>query len=225
MSAPTTFDGVRLRRRHGAAAHDANRIRLGVVSTYPPHPGALARFTADLAAALARTAPEIAVSICAVDVDGLRYPRDVAVRVDGADPSDYPRAGRRLDAIGVDVALVEYRFDTFGGPHGRYVLGLTDQLRRLNMPYIVMLHGIGPRLTPARADAVRALCRDATYVTTWSDGAAGLLTRFGLVAANRLVVLAPPSEVVSTVATLVRVGGGRRPTTGADRRELTLRQR
>lgn|GEM_PF-6834760 len=104
--------------------------RLAMVSTYPPRRCGLATFTDDPRRALATSAPQWIVEICAVDRDGLPYGPEVAevIRQDRAE--DYRRAGRALAASAVDLVVIQHEYGIFGGTDGTYVLGLAEELDR-----------------------------------------------------------------------------------------------
>src|SRR5687768_10478312 len=96
------------------------KTRLAIVSTYAPSRCGIATFSEDLRLALAGVAPELSVSICAVDRDALAHPNEVdtVIRTDVAD--DYRIAARRMAATGVDVVLIQHEYGIFGGPDGAH---------------------------------------------------------------------------------------------------------
>src|SRR5439155_10335410 len=171
------------------------------VSTYAPRRCGIATFSEDLRAALGRVAPELAVSICAVDRDALPHPDEVDTVVCADRREDYRLAARRMAAHGVDAVLIQHEFGIFGGPDGAHVLVLAAELARLGVPYVVTLHTVVSDPTPHQAAVMRALCRDAAAVTVFSRTAVRLLARNGLAPADRVVVVphgAP--EVLYTTA-------------------------
>ena len=220
MTATTTSQH---RRRTAVPRRRSEPIRLGVVSAYPPRTGRLATYTADLTTDLTRCAPDVVVSACVVDADRLAYRDPVGLRLRADDPSDYPRTALQLKAIGANAVLLVYVPGLFGGPNGRYVFGLTNQLRRLGVPTIVLSPTVGPCLPPGHADVLRALCRDATTVTVPSTQAAGFLVRQGLADPECIVVLGP--SAARTLAAVARtVAAGASQAIGASGAEMTARR-
>jgi glycosyltransferase involved in cell wall biosynthesis len=192
--------------RAAAAGGAARSLRLGLVSTYPPRRCGLAAFSADLAGALIEAEPDMTVSVCAVDSGRLSYPPEVATTLAARDASDYPGAARRLAELGVDVVLIQHEYCIFGGPQGRYVLGLADELRRLGVPYLVTLHTVKSQPTRSEAEVLARLCRHAAMVTVFTPSAVDLATANGLVSRNRLAVVPHGvPEVMARGASAARV--------------------
>lgn len=174
------------------------RIRLAIVSPCPPRPCPVAAYTDELVRMLRVVAPEIAPSLWAITRDD-RAPGAGGLPAAGAialeDPSAYRRAGVRMGRIGANAALLQVAPGTAGGPHGRYLLGLTDELKRQHLPYLLTLHDVHPAIRPDDADVVAALCRDAAGVIVLSRSARVALVHNRLVPSGRIAVLphgAPP---------------------------------
>jgi len=109
-------------------------------------------------------------------------------------------------AVGLTVAvLLQFGPGAAGGPHGRYLLGLTDELSRQHLPYLVTLHGIHPTAVD------RLLTSPATGRGRWPSsiataeqiaGLVGLITGWSPHAAQqparrRLGTLVPASRPAS----------------------------
>jgi glycosyltransferase involved in cell wall biosynthesis len=176
------------------------RIRLAIVSPFPPRACPVATYTDELIRMLRAVAPEIALSLWAISHgDGSRL-ADESPPVAGGlaaagviaidDPSAYRRAGLRLRRVGANAALLQFGPGTAGGPHGRYLLGLTDELSRQRLPYLVTLHGIRPAMRPDDADVVAALCRNAAGVIVLSQSARSALVHNRLATPQRIAVVA-----------------------------------
>jgi glycosyltransferase involved in cell wall biosynthesis len=179
------------------------RIRLAVVSPSPPRACPVATYTDELIRMLRAVAPEIALSLWAItgpDTGDRSTPADDAPPVAGGlaaagviprdDPSAYRRAAVRLQRVGANAALLQFGPGTAGGPHGRYLLGLTDELNRQHLPYLVTLHGLRPSMRPDDADVVAALCRNAAGVIVLSRSARSGLVRNRLATPQRIAIVA-----------------------------------
>jgi glycosyltransferase involved in cell wall biosynthesis len=164
--------------------------RLAIVSTYAPRRCGIATFSEDLRAALGEVAPNVRVSIFAVDRDALPQAAEVdsVIRTDHRD--DYGLAARRMAALGIDAVLIQHEYGIFGGPDGAHVLVLAEELTRLGVPYLVTLHTVLSQPSAGQAATLRALCSGAATVTVFSPTAVELLARNGL-AAGRPVVVVP----------------------------------
>ncbi len=175
------------------------RLRLAIVSTYPPRRCGLATFAGDLFTALAAVAPDVAAVVCAVDHGARMYPAEVHATIRAEDAADYRRAARQLHLLGVDAVLIQHEYGIFGGPDGSYVLGLADQLRRLGVPYLVTLHTVLSQPSPGQAATLAALCRHAAAVTVFTPTAVRLATMHGYAPAERITVVphGAPEELMA----------------------------
>jgi glycosyltransferase involved in cell wall biosynthesis len=195
------------------------RIRLAIVSPTPPRPCPVAAHTDELCRMLPSVAPRIGLTVYAID-HGDGQPTAGGRRVDGSitadDPSAYRRAGQRLRRLGVDVALLEVGPGTAGGPHGRYLLGLTDELTRVGVPYLVAAHHVRRSPRPDDADTLAALCRPAAGVVVASNSARAALVSSRIVPPRRIAVVPPgpppdlldPRTTGPLPAALARYGDG-----------------
>jgi glycosyltransferase involved in cell wall biosynthesis len=180
-----TVDQVARTERRGAKP----QTRLAIVSTYAPRRCGIATFSEDLRTALASAAPDVSVSICAVERDELAFPDEVetVIRTDVAD--DYRIAARRMAATGVDVVLIQHEYGIFGGPDGAHVLVLAQELTRLGVAYVVTLHTVVSNPSPGQAATVRALSEHAAAVTVFSPTAVRLLADNHIVPESKVVLV------------------------------------
>jgi glycosyltransferase involved in cell wall biosynthesis len=143
---------------------------------------------------LPAVAPRIGLTVYAIDHgDGLPTVAGlpVADSIAADDPSAYRRAGQRLRRLGADAVLLEVGPGSAGGPHGRYLLGLTDELTRLRVPYLVAPHHVRRFPRPDDADTLSALCRNAAGVVVSSNTARQALVASRIVPPRRVAVVPP----------------------------------
>jgi len=170
-------------------------IRLAVVSTYPPRHCGIATFSRDLRVALAETAPDLLVEVCAVDRDGLAYPEDVRTLIRQDEYPDYRRAAAALAESGVGVVVVQHEYGIFGGPDGAWITGLAAELTRRGLPYLVTLHTVLSAPSASQAGTLYRLCRNAAAVTVFTETARRLAVDTGIAPPDRIVHVphgAPP---------------------------------
>jgi glycosyltransferase involved in cell wall biosynthesis len=145
-----------------------------MVSAYSPRRCAAAAFAKDLGRALS---PEFDLVVCALDRYGLSYPPEVAAVIREDEHDDYRRAARVLAEYEVDAVLVQYDATSFGGP---LALDLAHELRRLELPYVVALHGEpGTDTDQDRITAALAAGAHRTLVFT-EPARRGLSSQLGL---------------------------------------------
>jgi polysaccharide biosynthesis protein PslF len=175
------------------------RIRLAIVSPCPPRACPTATHTDELTRMLRAVTPHIVPSLWAITHDGNGEPTAGGLPAAGVitldDPSAYHRAGQRLQRAGASAALLQHGPGTAGGPHGRYLLGLTDELDRTHLPYLITLHGLHPSIRPDDANVIAALCRNAAGIIVLSRSARAALIHNRLATSGRIAVVpqgAPP---------------------------------
>ncbi|MEY9927578.1 glycosyltransferase involved in cell wall biosynthesis [Catenulispora sp. GP43] len=161
--------------------------RLAIVSTYAPRRCGIATFSQDLTTALARSAPDVAVEICALDRDGLDYPAEVRTVIEQDCHADYRRAAAHLADAGVDAVVIEHEYGIFGGPDGAWITGFAAELAQRGVPYLVTLHTVLSEPTHSQAATLHRLCRDAAAVTVFTETARTLAVRTGIAPPDRIV--------------------------------------
>lgn len=183
-------------------ARKNGRLRLAIVSTYPPRRCGLGTFSKDLRNSLLATSDDFEVLVAAIDREGLTYSDDVAVVIDQDDPESYRKAARDLKARGVDVVLIQHEYGIFGGESGVDVLELADELNHLHVPYVVTLHTVLSQPNPMQRTVLHRLCAGATKVTVFTDTAKDLAVNTGAAEAERIEVVHHGSPEVLQKAVL-----------------------
>ncbi|GIJ48112.1 glycosyl transferase [Virgisporangium aliadipatigenens] len=169
-----------------AATTAGLRVRLAIVSPYPPRQCAVSAYTQELVRALAVAAPQITVSLWSVDSTPVADHRpDVAGVIPAADLSGYRRAAQKLIRIGADAVLVVHE----PGPHARHLLGLTAELTRAGVPYLIAPHELRWSVRPDQADTIAALCREAAGVVVLSEAAEKLVLAARMAPPERIAVI------------------------------------
>lgn len=173
-------------------------MHLVVLSTNLPRRCGLATFTADLRSAMAVSAPDWRVEVCAIDRDGLSYGPEVVEVIRQDDRGDYRRAAHAVAATGADLVVIQHEYGIFGGSQGRYVLDFADELSAIGMPYAVTLHTVLSSPEPEQAEVLTQLCRRARRVTVFTESAREIALKAGWGTPEQLVVV--PHGVPTSLA-------------------------
>lgn len=141
------------------------RLRIGMVSTYPPTLCGLATFSAALRSALVGHGHR--VDVVRVDDAGGATP-DGAVRAILApgSPESMSEAVRVLDAA--DVAMVQHEFGIYGGPDGDEIVALAGSV---SAPLVVVLHTVPAQPSAHQAQILAGLTRLARWTVVMSGAA------------------------------------------------------
>ena len=161
------------------------RLRIGMLSTYPPTWCGLATFSAALTRALASQGHGVAVVQVNDGTQPLADARSVQGILMNGSADSVRRAAWVLSAN--DVAIVQHEFGIFGGPDGDEVL---DVVRRITSPIVAVLHTVPLRATPHQADILVELCEVADLVVVMSECArTRLMTSFPAIAECKVVTI------------------------------------
>lgn len=171
------------------------RLKIAVLSTYPPRECGLATFSADLVGSLfGAGVGSVGVVVLDRVEDGkqswaatfadaahARGPAVVAVIDDDLDASY--RDGAVLTNVWADVVLVQHEFGIFGGDDGSMLL---TYLHALTVPYVLTLHTVLPRFSPGQRSVLRAACEGAAAVTVFTATAKDLLVEQRILPIDRI---------------------------------------
>lgn len=135
--------------------HEARKIRVAYVSTYPPRECGIATYTKHLVEAASWFCPGAVTSpvVVAVNDRGAHYDYEIRVRaqIDVNDIRSYERVAQYLNASDVDVVNLQHEYGIYGGEWGEYV---TEFLHMIRKPVVTTLHTLLEEPAP---DAKRVL--------------------------------------------------------------------
>ncbi len=176
-------------------------MNFGVLSTYPPTPCGLARFSAGLSAALSGHGSGADV-VRVADEFPSSSPRVVAELVNGS-PQSVAACADSLNRS--DVALIQHEYGIYGGADGAEVLDIIDGLQ---IPSIVVAHTVAKDPTPHQRWLLETIVAKAGRVVVMSEAARQRLC-LNYAVDSRKVETIPHG---ATLPTSPRVKRGSRPT-------------
>lgn len=176
-------------------------VRFGVLSTFPPTPCGLARFTAGLSSALSEHGSAVGVVRVADDSPPSGGPV-VAELVSGSPGS----AAACADALNLNnVAVIQHEFGIYGGADGAEVLDIVDGLR---VPLIVVAHTVLENPTPHQRHVFETITARADRVVVMSEVARKRLSATYAVDRHKVAMIPHGA----TLPTAPRVKRASRPT-------------
>jgi len=118
-----------------------NFSKVAMIGNYLPRQCGIATFTTDLCNALAAEAPEVSISVAAMNDtrEGYKYPPRVRFQIAQNKLSEYRNAADFFNITNFEIANVQHEFGIFGGPAGSLVL---QMMRDLRMPVVTTLHTV-----------------------------------------------------------------------------------
>ncbi len=137
--------------------HEARKMRIAYVSTYPPRECGISAYTKRLVEAVSWfcTGTVTSPMVVALNDRGAHYDYEIQVRaqIDANDFRSYERAAQYLNASDVDVVNLQHEYGIYGGEWGEYVVEFLHMIRK---PVVTTLHTLLEEPVP---DARRVLER------------------------------------------------------------------
>ena len=145
-------------------------VRFGVLSTYPPTPCGIARFSAVLSHALCDLGSEVGV-VRVTDGTTSSSERIVGELVNGS-PQSVAVTVERLNQT--DVAIIQYQHGIYGGAHGDELLAV---IAGLEVPTIAIVHTVLKSPTPHQRWVLEQILSAVDRVVVMSEVARERLYR------------------------------------------------
>ncbi len=129
--------------------------KIAFVGDYPPRKCGIATFTHDMYRSLTRTYPDLQSLVVPVNdrPEGYDYAPEVRFEIAMEDLDSYLRAADFLNFADTEVVSLQHEYGIYGGPAGRHILRLVEDLR---IPVVPTLHTVLDQPNP---DQHRVLCR------------------------------------------------------------------
>ncbi|WP_442791111.1 glycosyltransferase [Mycobacterium sp. Aquia_216] len=166
----------------------------GILSTYPPTRCGLATFTAALAHWLSTAGADVGV-VRVSDGSPSSSTRVIGELVNGS-PASVAACTELLNQK--DVAVIQHRYDIYGGVDGDEVVDVMDGLR---VPSIVIAHNILKNPTGHQRSVLEAIAARADQVVVMSEAAGERLRRDFVVDRHKVATI-PYGATVSTNASV-----------------------
>lgn len=163
--------------------------RIAFVGSYAPRKCGIATFTHDMYTSIAARSPSADCFVVSVDdrAGGYDYPGEVRFEIDQHDPGSYRRAADLLNRAGTDVVCIQHEYGIYGGPAGRYILGL---LRHLRMPVVATLHTVLRDPDAGQRLALMALAKRSARLVVMTERARTVLNEIYGVLADKIDLIA-----------------------------------
>jgi glycosyltransferase involved in cell wall biosynthesis len=179
------------------------RLRLGVVSTYPPREDGIATYARDLLEAVCTPTSHVTALIAAItDPDAFyAYPRQVHWEIEQGNPDSYAEMGRILTKARVDVVSLQHEFGLFGDLPETGQDDAPALLEALHKPLVTTLHTVLPQPRPAIRAAVRKLCAHSACVIVMAHLGAKILAEDYDIERDTVVTIPHGVPLVRPIAT------------------------
>ena len=144
------------------------------VGSYLPRQCGIATFTADLAAAIVDSDPDIDCSIVAVNdrSEGYEYPATVRFQISQDRLDEYGLAAGFLNMRDPDVVCLQHEYGIFGGQRGSFVVELVQNLK---VPLITTLHTVLKDPLSQERQIIRQLSEASDRLVVMSERGAEFL--------------------------------------------------
>eukprot|EP00455_Lapot_gusevi_P039883 TRINITY_DN4488_c0_g4_i3.p1 TRINITY_DN4488_c0_g4~~TRINITY_DN4488_c0_g4_i3.p1 ORF type:complete len:1638 (+),score=410.79 TRINITY_DN4488_c0_g4_i3:94-5007(+) len=152
-----------------SGAPGGGKIRMAVISTYPPRFCGIATFSEFLIKAMLQYPVLGAVEVLPMVLDTFHNEHDSTLvrRVIRAENLiDYEAAAQYIEEQRFEVVLVQHEFGIFGGRAGSYILRLLDRLR---IPVISTIHTLSDTLSDDERGVLLEVIRRSSRVVVMSE--------------------------------------------------------
>ena len=189
-----------------AALPDVRHV--ATIGNYPPRRCGIATYTHDVRAALMAARDDFTCDVTAMrdtgDVNS--YPPEVTFTVRHDVRADYLEAGRRIEASGAEVILLQHEFGIFGGAAGEHVLTLLDHS---SLPVVSVLHTVLSQPDPDQRRVFERLIARSDRLIVMAERGRDMLRDVWGVGDDKIVVIphgAPDELLTDTAAHKAELG-------------------
>jgi len=151
------------------------------VSTFLPRECGIATFTNNLARAISalydfelKKNNKIEIVALTDSESKYNYGNEVSFEIQVQNKTDYLRAAEFINISDVEVVSVQHEFGIYGGPDGKYVLSLLENLKK---PVITTLHTILIDPSENQKRVLEKICKLSTEVVVLADKGFELLSK------------------------------------------------
>jgi len=157
------------------------KSHVAFVSTYLPRECGIATFTNNLAGAIStlygidlKKNNDIDIVALTDSEKEYNYDNEVCFEIRAQNKTDYLKAAEFLNISDVEVVSVQHEFGIYGGPDGKYVLSLLENLKK---PVITTLHTILVNPSEEQKRILEEICKLSTEVIVLADKGFELLSK------------------------------------------------
>jgi glycosyltransferase involved in cell wall biosynthesis/CBS domain-containing protein len=156
--------------------HEAHKIRVAYVSTYPPRECGIATYTKGLVDAITMFCTRVVTPpvVTAINDRGGHYNYEFRVKsqIDVNDIQSYEKVAQQINASDVDVVNLQHEYGIFGGEWGGYV---NEFLREIEKPVVTTLHTILGEPVPDAKRVMEEILQHSDFVIVMSKVGIGML--------------------------------------------------
>ena len=157
------------------------QAHVAFVSTFLPRECGIATFTNNLAGAISalydfelKKNNKIEIIALTDSENKYNYGNEVSFEIQAQNKTDYIRAAEFINISDVEVVSIQHEFGIYGGPDGKYVLSLLENLKK---PVITTLHTILIDPSESQKRILEEICKLSTEVVVLADKGFELLSK------------------------------------------------
>jgi len=156
--------------------HEAHKIKVAYVSTYPPRECGIATYTKGLVDAITMFCARVVTApvVTAINDRGGHYDYEFRVKsqIDVNDLQSYKKVAQQINASDVDVVNLQHEYGIFGGEWGGYV---NEFLQEIKKPVVTSLHTILGEPAPDAKRVMEEILLNSDFVVVMSKVGIGML--------------------------------------------------
>jgi glycosyltransferase involved in cell wall biosynthesis len=148
------------------------KMKIRLIGTYPPRECGIGTFTYDLRQSLWDLQDNIQANVIAITNAPASYPDEVVFEIHQNHLADYRLAAEYINLSGVDAVSVQHEFGIFGGPDGRYITELVENLRA---PVVTTLHTVLSKPKPGQRETLIRIAQASDRLVVMNSKAIPIL--------------------------------------------------
>ena len=169
-----------------------NKSSVLFVSTYPPRKCGIATFTRDLKTAMDKKFnskfKSKVVAMVNSESDKLKYPNDVALKINYAHTQDYIDTAEKINKTkNIKLVNIQHEFGLYGGKYLNY---LNAFLEKINKPVCITLHSVPPNPKDNIKSIIQYLAHKSVCLIVMIGEAVQILNKdYGI--SNKKIIVIP----------------------------------
>lgn len=119
--------------------NEKTKIKLAIVSTYPPTECGIATYTKTISDIMEDFYLRNKIKIVAVDKDKNKYNDRVMFKINKFEQKSYIQAAEKINKSNIEIVSLQHEYGLYGGDDGKYILNFLEKVKK---PVVTTMHSV-----------------------------------------------------------------------------------
>ncbi len=119
--------------------NEKTKIKLAIVSTYPPTECGIATYTKTISDIMEDFYLRNKIKIIAVDKDKNKYNDRVMFKINKFEQKSYIQAAEKINKSNIEIVSLQHEYGLYGGDDGKYILNFLEKVKK---PVVTTMHSV-----------------------------------------------------------------------------------